>query len=114
MNPNYVFVNAAAAVAEPDSTFHHFRRLIQLRHELPVVVDGRFALLLPDHEQIWALTRTLGPQLLVVVANCSSTPATVPPGSVPDVAGSRLLLSTHPGPASAVLAPWESRIHLLG
>jgi oligo-1,6-glucosidase len=114
VNPNYVLINAAAAMADPTSTFHHFRRLIQLRHELPVVVEGRFALLLPDHEQIWALTRTLGSQVLVMVANCSSTPATVPPGSLPNVTGARLLLSTHPGAASAVLQPWESRIHLLG
>src|SRR5919112_4833144 len=114
VNPNYVVVNAAAAVAEPGSTFHHFRRLIELRHELPVVVEGRFELLLPEHGQIWALTRTLGNQLLVMVANCSSRPVTVPAGSVPDVAGARLLLSTHPGAASRDLQPWESRIHLVG
>ncbi|WP_375426239.1 alpha-glucosidase [uncultured Friedmanniella sp.] len=114
VNPNYVYVNAAAAVADPDSTFHHFRRLIALRHELPVIVEGRFALLLPEHEQIWAFTRTLGDQVLVVVANCSSRPATVPPGSVPDIAGATELLSTHATPVSAQLAPWESRIHLIG
>ena len=114
VNPNYVVVNAKAAMADPDSTFHHFRRLIALRHELAVVREGRFALLLPDHDQIWALTRTLGEQVLLMVANCSSRPATVPPGSLPDVAGGRLLLGTHPGPASAQLQPWESRIHLIG
>ncbi len=114
VNPNYVFVNAAAAVADPDSTFHHFRRLIALRHELPVIVDGHFELLLPDHEQIWALTRTLGDQVLVMVANCSSQPATVPLGSVPDIRGARELISTHATPVSAQLAPWESRVHLIG
>ena len=114
VNANYVYLNAAAAVADQDSTFHHFRELIALRHELPVVVEGRFALLLPDHEQIWALTRTLGDQVLLVVANCSSSPATVPAGALPDVSGARLLLGTHPGATSAELAPWESRIHLIG
>ena len=54
-------------MADPDSVFHHFRKLIELRHELPVVADGRFELLLPDHEQIWAFTRTLDDQVLVVV-----------------------------------------------
>jgi oligo-1,6-glucosidase len=114
VNPNYVYVNAAAARADENSTFHHFRRLIELRHQLPVLVEGRFALLLPEHEQIWALTRTLGDQVLLVVANCSSVPATVPAGSLPDITGARLLLGTHPGPASPELAPWESRIHLIG
>ena len=41
VNPNYVTINAAAAVADPDSVFHHFKKLIELRHEHPVVVDGR-------------------------------------------------------------------------
>ena len=114
VNPNYVFVNAAAAQADPESTFHHFRQLIALRRELPVVVHGRFELLLPDHEQLWVLTRTLEDQVLLVVANCSSLPAVVPPGILPDVTGARLLLPTHPGHETAELQPWESRIHLIG
>jgi len=114
VNPNYVYLNAVAAQADPDSTFHHFRRLIALRRELPVVVDGRFELLLPDHEQLWVLTRTLGDQVLLVVANCSSLPATVPAGVLPDVTGARLLLTTHAGAETAELQPWESRIHLIG
>ena len=32
---------------------------------LPVLVEGRFALLLPDHEQLWVVTRTLEKQVLV-------------------------------------------------
>ena len=73
VNPNYVNINAAAALADPNSVFRHFQKLIKLRHDHPVIVEGRFELLLPDHEQIWALTRTLDDQLLLMVANCSSS-----------------------------------------
>ena len=97
INPNYVTINAAAAMADPDSVFHHFRRLIALRRELPVLVDGRFELLLAEHEQIWALTRTLEDQVLLMLANCSSAPVTVPDGALPDVSGAEVLLATHPG-----------------
>ena len=114
VNPNYVTINAAAAKADPDSVFHHFRKLIQLRHEHPVVAHGRFELLLPDHEQIWALTRTLDDQVLVMLANCSSESVRVPDGSVPDLSFAQVLLATHPGASSLDLAPWESRIYLLG
>ena len=75
VNPNYLTINAAAAVEDPNSVFHHFRKLINLRHDHPVVVHGRFELLLPDHEQIWALTRTLDDQVLLMIANCSSQPS---------------------------------------
>jgi oligo-1,6-glucosidase len=112
VNPNYVTINAAAAMADPDSVFHHFKRLIALRRELPVLVDGRFELLLPDHEQIWALSRTLENQLLLMLANCSSVPVTVPDGALPDIGGAQVLLATHPGAGSLDLAPWESRVYL--
>jgi oligo-1,6-glucosidase len=114
VNPNYVTVNARAEVRDPGSVFHHTRRLIALRHELPVVAEGRFALLLGDDPQIWALTRTLDDQTVVLVANCSSRPATVPDGAVPDVRGAQLLLATHGDRRGADLEPWESRVFLLG
>ena len=111
-NPNKATINAAAAVADPGSVYHHYRRLVELRHEHPVVVDGRFELLLPDHEQLWAFTRTLGGTRLLVLANFSSRAATVDPGDVPDTAGADLLLATHSG-ESLDLQPWESRVYLL-
>jgi oligo-1,6-glucosidase len=49
VNPNHTEINAEAALADPDSVFHHYRRLIALRKELPVVVHGVYAPLLPDH-----------------------------------------------------------------
>ena len=52
-NPNHVEINAVAAQADPSSVFNHYRALIALRHDNPLVVDGRFELLLPDHPQLW-------------------------------------------------------------
>jgi oligo-1,6-glucosidase len=104
-------INAAAAVADPDSVFHHYRRLIELRHSDDVVVDGRFELLLPDHPQVWALTRTLAGAQLLVLANCSSAPVEVDAHALPPLAGSRVLLPTHGSSYSLTLAPWESRLH---
>jgi oligo-1,6-glucosidase len=112
-NPNYVTINAEAEIEDPDSVFHHFRKLVRLRHDHPVIVHGRFELLLPDHEQIWALTRTLDDQVLVMIANCSSVPVSVPPDATPDLTGAQVLLATHGDSTSLQLEPWESRIYLL-
>ena len=108
-NPNYVEINAKAAVADPGSVFAHYQALIRLRHDDATVREGRFELLLPDHDQVWAFTRTLDGRLLVL-ANCSSTPAEVPVDDLPDLTGGELILGTHPEPDPSVLAPWESRI----
>jgi oligo-1,6-glucosidase len=94
--------------------FHHFRKLIKLRHDHPVVVHGRFELLLPDHEQLWVLTRTLDDQVLVMIANCSSEPTSVPSDALPDLTTAHVLLATHGDSTALHLEPWESRIYLLG
>ena len=104
VNANKDAVNAATAEADPDSVFHHYRRLVDLRHEHPVVVEGRFDLLLPDHDQLWVFTRTLGDDRLLVLANCSSAPATARPDDLPD-ARRRRPAAGHPprseGPATS-------------
>ena len=110
VNPNYIEINAAAALRDPDSVFAHFQQLIRLRHSDEVVREGRFELLLSDHEQVWAFTRTLGDQVLLVVANCSSSPAALPSASLPAVDGAVLVLGTHPDDNTGTLAPWESRV----
>ena len=111
-NPNYVVVNARAAVDDPDSVFHHYRKLIELRHTNPTVVEGRFALLLPEHESLWAFTRTSAEATLLVLANLSSAELALPVTDLPDLTGATLLLGSHGDsePTATTLAPWESRI----
>ncbi|WP_310462315.1 alpha-glucosidase [Sphaerotilus sp.] len=69
LNPNFPQINAAQAVADPDSVFHHYQRLIALRRAHPVLVHGRYDLLLPDHAQIYAYTRTLDLERWLIVCN---------------------------------------------
>ncbi len=112
VNPNHRQINAEQALADPDSVFHHYRRLIELRHSEPVVQEGVFALLAPEDPQVFAYTRTLGDRRLLVVANMSSRPAEIP-GDVPEIEG-RVLLATHPDAGGRTLAAWESRVVELG
>lgn len=71
VNPNYKEVNVEQAVADPDSIFHYYKQLIKLRKENDVIVYGRYDLLLDDHEQIYAYTRTLKKEKLLVILNFS-------------------------------------------
>ncbi len=115
VNPNFVEVNAEAARADRASVFHHYRRLIELRHTDPVVVDGDFTMLLPDDEQVYAFTRRLDGVELMIVANVSSDEAVA---AVPDAeawARSVLVLGNYSVSklrASEIrLRPWESRVY---
>ncbi|HET8970435.1 MAG TPA: alpha-amylase family glycosyl hydrolase, partial [Candidatus Nanopelagicales bacterium] len=114
VNPDHVEVNAAAQVDDPDSVFTHYRRLVALRHEEPVVVHGDFTLLLPDHEQVYAFLRRLDGRELLVVANLSGKDGVEV--DLPDAgvwAAAELVLGNagRPEPSDRiVLAPWEARV----
>ena len=111
MNPDHVEVNAAAQVDGPDSVFAHHRRLIDLRHRDPVVTDGDFALLLPDHPTVWAFLRRGADAQLLVAANLSARDVAVDLPLEGDWSGAEVVLANlphAPRPANLVLRPWES------
>lgn len=72
VNPNYKEVNAKEQLAREDSVLNYFRKLIRLRKEYEIIVYGTYDLLLPDSEEIYAYTRTLGDKRLLVVCNFSA------------------------------------------
>ena len=116
VNPDYVTVNAAAQVGQPGSAFEHYRRLIELRHTDPVVTDGDFELLLPDHPAIWAFLRRGPDTELLVAANFSAdvAAAALPLGG--DWADAAVVLTNLPdqdpleAPPDLKLRAWESVI----
>ena len=113
VNPNYLYVNTDAAHEDPYSVWHHYRRLIALRHDDPVVVDGRFRMLLPEHPYIYAYVRELGDQALLVLGNFSNDLQPIPLPE-PRWAHATLQLGNYAKqspPAAAALRPWESRIY---
>ena len=73
LNPNYNKINVADQLKREDSVFHYYQKLIKLRREYEIIVYGKYELLLPDDEHIFAYVRTLGNQKLLVVCNFSKT-----------------------------------------
>ena len=71
VNPNYTAVNAEEALARKDSVFYTYQKLIALRKQMDVIVYGDYNLLLPEDENLWVYTRTLGEEKLLVVCNFS-------------------------------------------
>lgn len=115
VNPNHATVNAVAERADPHSVFHHHRRLIELRHTDDVVALGDFTMLLPQDEQVYAFTRTLGDDALLVVVNVSGTERAVDLGEAwpagADGGWGELVLGTHADAGEpTVLRPWEARV----
>jgi oligo-1,6-glucosidase len=109
VNPDHEEWNAAAQRADPRSVLAHYRRLIALRHENPVVALGDFAMLLPEHDNVYAFTRTLDGQALLVICNLSRTPYPLAE-LVPQAVDGRLVLGNLPDEDPEMLRPWEARV----
>jgi oligo-1,6-glucosidase len=110
VNPNHAEVNAAAARADPDSVFHHYRRLIELRHTEPAVALGDFTMRLPDDERVYAFTRHLDGVELFVLGNFSAAEVAVPEAR--EWASAELVLGNCPAPDDhGTVHPWEARVY---
>ncbi|MGJ7440023.1 glycoside hydrolase family 13 protein [Aquipuribacter sp. MA13-6] len=114
VNPDHVDWNVAAQRDDPHSVLAHHRRLIALRHEDPVVQLGDFHMLLPEHEQVYAFTRRLGEDELLVVCNVGSSAVPVA-DLLPEVTDGDLVLGNHPDTEDRqVLRPWEAWVLRVG
>lgn len=71
VNPNYQKINVKAALTDLDSIFYTYQKLIKLRHENPVVVDGDFELVENTGDSVLAFWRKLGSEKWLIVANLS-------------------------------------------
>jgi len=64
---NYKEINAKNALADSDSIFYHYQKLISLRKQYDVITTGNYKLLLENDPQIFAyLRQTFNEKLLVV------------------------------------------------
>jgi oligo-1,6-glucosidase len=109
VNPDAAEWNAAAQRDDPHSVFAHHRRLVALRHDDPVVALGDFAMLLPDHESVYAFTRSLDGATLLVVCNVSGHEYRLAE-LLPQAGDADLVLGNLPDADPAVLRPWEARV----
>jgi oligo-1,6-glucosidase len=118
VNPNHREINAQAELADEDSVFHHYRRLIELRHTEPAVAHGDFRMLFADHDQVYAFARRYGTTELLVLANFFGELATI---EVPDAdrwQGTEVVIANYPVDATEnlrdlTLRPFEARVYRL-
>lgn len=72
-NPNYKAINVEQALADQNSIFYHYQKLIQLRKAHPAIVYGDFTPLFEDHDSVFAYLRKHQDETLLVINNFSET-----------------------------------------
>ena len=69
VNPNYKVINAAAQIGDEDSVYNYYRKLISLRKEYPIIVNGDFELVGENNADVFAYLRHWKDQILWVACN---------------------------------------------
>ena len=111
VNPNHTVINAQAQVGDLDSVFSFYQKLIRIRQEYDVVIDGRFELLMPEDEQVFAYIRDDGKQRMLVICNFSDRDAVLTADAQME---GRILLGNYDEEGEKQkLRPWETRIVIL-
>lgn len=69
VNPNYKQINVKESLEDSNSIFNYYKELIKLRHNNDTIVYGDVKLIYPENESIFAYTRNLEDEQLMVVLN---------------------------------------------
>ncbi|MCC6414146.1 MAG: alpha-glucosidase [Saprospiraceae bacterium] len=69
VNDNYKKINVVAQEKDPHSELNHFKKMVQLRKDHPVLVYGKYTLLQKEHPDVYAYTRELDGKKVLVVLN---------------------------------------------
>lgn len=110
VNPNYQKINAAAQMAEEDSIWKCYQKLIRLRKEYPVFAEGEFGMLLEEDENIFAYTRTDACSQLLVICNFYGSTVEVDLEEL-ESAGELLIGNYKDQKQRRVLEPYEGRMY---
>jgi len=91
---NYETINVEKNLADENSIYYHYKKLIQLRKQYDVIANGTYEAMLAEHQNVYAYRRTLDNEELIVLNNFygNETDVTL---DIKDVNGYTCLLSNY-------------------
>ncbi len=107
---NYKEVNVASEVNEPNSIFNHYKKLIQLRKDNDIFLNGYYELLLSNDEEVFAYKRSTDEQELLVICNFYGN--TIERELEELIGDSELVLANYDIENTNTLKPYEARMYL--
>ncbi|OIJ18439.1 glucohydrolase [Anaerobacillus alkalidiazotrophicus] len=118
VNPNYKQINVQQSIEDPNSIYNYYKKLIQLRNEIPALVYGSYELVLEEHEYIYAYTRTLADEIVLILTNLFEEEAEFTlPETLIDKPRKFCIGNYDVDPIEdikkVVLKPYEARVYLL-
>ncbi|KRL02442.1 glycoside hydrolase family 13 protein [Liquorilactobacillus capillatus] len=115
-SPDNKEINVVQALADKNSVYYHYQKLITLRKKYPVVIDGSYTLLDSSDSAVYSYTRTNNEEKIIVICSFSKFNVNFNIPSTLFEKDSYLLLSNYSNspeklPSKIVLRPYEALIY---
>jgi oligo-1,6-glucosidase len=112
VNPNYKIINVEREEKDANSTLNYFRKMTQLRNANKTMVYGKYTLLDKENPNVYAYTREMNGNKLLVLLNFSKDTATANIDF--DFGKAKVLIHNYTTPSqSKTLQPYEAVIYQL-
>jgi alpha-glucosidase len=115
INPNYNEINVELQLNEKGSILNYYKKMISIKKEYSIFTYGTYDLILGDHPQIYAYTRTLDEEKMVIITNLTENEATYHMGELPLKSEGLLLHNYEVDPHDTIteftLKPFEARVY---
>lgn len=113
-NPNYSYINVEKALADKNSIFYTYQKLISLRKKHPVMVFGNYEPIMEEYQNVVAYTREYQGETWLMIFNFQPFKQTI---KLPDklyYSSRTLLMCNYDNVESMTeLRPYEGRIYQL-
>ncbi|WP_353989513.1 alpha-glucosidase [Pediococcus argentinicus] len=109
LNPNNDEINVEDTLKDSNSVFYFYQKLIELRHELPVITDGVYQLVDADNPDVFSYTRTDDDDQLLVI--CSFADHAVDYKVPTSFRDAEALIDNYNQIEADHLQPYESRVY---
>jgi len=119
VNENYPKINAKQSESDPNSILNYYRKIIGIRKNTSALVYGEFTDLDQKNDSIFAYTRELGEDRILVILNFKNRPIQYQLPSRISLRNAQLLIQNYEGSkrlhrsGRLSLRPYEARVYLL-
>ncbi|MED4454807.1 alpha-glucosidase [Metabacillus fastidiosus] len=118
VNSNYCSINVKQSLQDPDSIYHYYKKMIELRKEHETLIYGSYDPVLEEHDKIFAYTRTLNDDVFLIMANLFEEKASFAFPKSLRKKERQLLLSNYnvkqeEDLKKVIFKPFEARVYLL-
>lgn len=117
VNKNYKEINVERTLADKNSIFYYYQKLIALRHEMPIITEGKYQLVDAENEKVYTYLRMNGEEELVVICNFTEETIEYSLNDLKDDRDSQLVISNYEEAPSKmedtiILQPYGAYVYL--